>query len=77
MQQNAEELDEVRATRIKATEARDRAAREAEEAARAESSKYGGRGAFVNNLNRSAGELNLSDRLQRGRRNIERDQEDS
>lgn len=76
MQQNAEELDQVRAQRIKATEERERAMREAEEAARAESSKYGGRGAFVNNLNRRAGEINLSDRLQRGRRDLERTHDD-
>jgi hypothetical protein len=75
MQQSAEELDRARADRISAAEAREKARQEAEEAARAESGKYGGRGAFVSGLNRSAGDIDLADRLRRGRRNIERGQE--
>jgi hypothetical protein len=72
MQQSAEELDRARADRISAAEAREKARQEAEEAARAESGKYG---AFVSGLNRSAGDIDLADRLRRGRRNIERGQE--
>lgn len=75
MQQNASELDQVREHRLRATEARDKAQRETDEAARAETSKFGGRGAFVTGLNRRAGEIDLSDRLQRGRRNLEKEQE--
>ncbi|EFW18550.1 RNA-splicing factor [Coccidioides posadasii str. Silveira] len=75
MQQNAEELDHARASRLSAAEARENAQREAEEAARAESSKYGGKGAFVNGLNRRAGDIDLADRLRRGRRDIEKEQE--
>lgn len=75
MQQSAEELDQARATRLSAAEARDKAEREAEEAARAESSKYGGKGAFVSGLNRRAGDIDLADRLRRGKRNIEKEQE--
>ncbi|EEP75672.1 predicted protein [Uncinocarpus reesii 1704] len=75
MQQDANDLDQARISRLNAVEARERAEREAEEAARAESSKYGGKGAFVNGLNRRAGDIDLSDRLRRGRRNIEKEQE--
>jgi hypothetical protein len=74
MQQNANELDQVRAERLNAADARDKEAWEADEAARAQSEKYGGRGAFVSRLNRRAGEIDLADRLRRGRRNIEREQ---
>ena len=77
MQQNAQSLDDIRAERVRAAEERDRAQREADEAARAESSKYGGRGAFVSGLNRRAGDIDLADRLRRGKRNIEKDQEGS
>lgn len=75
MQQSAEDLDQARAARLKAAEERDKAEREAEEAARAESSKYGGKGAFVSGLNRRAGDFDLADRLRRGKRNIEKEQE--
>ncbi|KMU84536.1 pre-mRNA-splicing factor CWC25 [Coccidioides immitis H538.4] len=70
-----DELDHARASRLSAAEARENAQREAEEAARAESSKYGGKGAFVNGLNRRAGDIDLADRLRRGRRDIEKEQE--
>ncbi|KLJ13088.1 hypothetical protein EMPG_11954 [Blastomyces silverae] len=75
MQQSANELDQARATRLAAAEEREREEREAEEAARAQSSKYGGKGRFVSGLNRRAGEIDLADRLRRGRRNIEKEQE--
>lgn len=75
MQQNAQELDHVRAESVRNAEDRDRADREADEAARAESSKYGERGAFVSGMNRRAGDMDLADRLRRGKRNIEKGQE--
>ncbi|EEQ90765.1 pre-mRNA-splicing factor CWC25 [Blastomyces dermatitidis ER-3] len=75
MQQSANELDQARATRLAAAEEREREEREAEEAARVQSSKYGGKGRFVSGLNRRAGEIDLADRLRRGRRNIEKEQE--
>ncbi|PGH15278.1 hypothetical protein AJ80_05631 [Polytolypa hystricis UAMH7299] len=75
MQENASDLHQTRAARIEAAVARDKAQQEADEAARAESSKYGGKGAFVSGLNRRAGEIDLGERLRRGRRNIEREQE--
>ncbi|GAM43837.1 hypothetical protein TCE0_060r18976 [Talaromyces pinophilus] len=75
MQQNANELDQVRANRLAAADAREKAEREADEAARARTSKDGSKGAFLSNINKRAGELDLSERLQRGRRNVEKEQE--
>lgn len=75
MQENANDLDRARAERLAAADARDKAEREAEEAARAKTSKNGGKGAFISSINRRAGELDLSERLQRGRRNLEKEQE--
>ncbi|KAI1919852.1 RNA-splicing factor [Ophidiomyces ophidiicola] len=75
MQQNAEELDRDRTSRLTAAEQRDKAEREVDDAARAKASKYGGKGAFVNALNRRAGDIDLADRLRRGRRNVEKEQE--
>lgn len=75
MQQNANELDKMRSERLAAADARERAEREADEAARARTSKEGGKGAFLSNINKRAGELDLSERLQRGRRNVEKEQE--
>ncbi|EEA19539.1 RNA-splicing factor [Talaromyces marneffei ATCC 18224] len=75
MQQNANDLDKVRGERLAAADAREKAEREADEAARARTSKDGGKGAFLSNINKRAGELDLSERLQRGRRNVEKEQE--
>ncbi|KAL1987699.1 hypothetical protein VTN96DRAFT_2539 [Rasamsonia emersonii] len=75
MQQNANDLDRIRAERLAAADARERAEREADEAARAQTSKYGGRGAFLSSVSRRAGELDLSERLRRARGNIEKEQE--
>ncbi|EEH34906.1 hypothetical protein PAAG_05953 [Paracoccidioides lutzii Pb01] len=75
MQRNANELDQDRAARLAVAERRERKEQEADDAARALSSKYGGKGRFVNGLNRRAGEMDLADRLQRGRRGVEKEQE--
>ena len=75
MQENAGELDQARRDRISAAEARDKAEREADEAARAQTSKDGGKGAFVHGMNRRAGEMDLGERLRRGRGNVEKQQE--
>jgi hypothetical protein len=75
MQQNADDLDRMRAERLAAADARERAEREADEAARAQTSRSGGRGAFISSVNRRAGELDLSERLRRGRANVEKEQE--
>ncbi|KAL9015004.1 MAG: hypothetical protein Q9173_000359 [Seirophora scorigena] len=54
MQQNASDLDLDREKRMAAIAENEAAEREADEAARARSAKYGGRGNFVNGLNRKA-----------------------
>lgn len=76
MQQAASELDQDREKRIAAMEERERADREADDVARAKSAKYGGKGDFVNGLNRKAGDMDLSERVRRGRRGMERERED-
>ncbi|MCJ1367830.1 RNA-splicing factor [Acarospora aff. strigata] len=76
MQQAASELDQDRYRRIAGIEEREKASRETDEAARARSAKYGGKGDFVHGLNRKAGELDLSERVRRGRGGMERERED-
>lgn len=73
MQQAASELDQDRENRIAAIEAREKVEREAEEAARSKAAKYGGRGDFVNGLNRKAGALDIGERMRRGRGGLDRD----
>ena len=76
MQSAASELDEDRARRIAAIEEREKAEREKEDAARARSSKYGGKGDFVTGLNRKAGEMSIGERMRRGTHGLERDRDD-
>ena len=73
MQEAASELDQDRAKRIAAIEERDRADREADDAARARSSRYGGKGEFVSGLQRKAGEIDIGERMRRGRQGLQRD----
>ena len=75
MQEAASELDQDRAKRIAALEERDRAEREVEDVARARSSKYGGKGDFVTGLHRKAGEMDIGERMRRGRQGLERDRD--
>lgn len=75
MQQAASELDQDRERRLAAVEARGKAEREADEAARTRTAKFGGKGDFVSGLNRRAGELDIGDRIRRGRGGMEREQE--
>lgn len=73
MQQAASELDQDREKRIAAIEAREKDEREADEVARSKAAKYGGKGDFVNGLNRKAGALDIGERMRRGRGGLERD----
>ena len=75
MQQAATELDVDREKRLTALAAKDKADAEADDAARAKNVKYGGRADFMNGLNRKAGELDLGERVRRGKLNLEREQE--
>ncbi|RAL66705.1 hypothetical protein DID88_007489 [Monilinia fructigena] len=65
MQQDASSLDIDREKRLKALEEQERIAREAEGRARSKSSKYSDKGDFINSLNRTAGNMNLADRIGR------------
>ena len=72
MQADADDLDAVRSNRLAAIEERERAEREAEQKARDRSGKNGGRGDFVSGLNRRAGEMDIGERIKRGRGNLEK-----
>ena len=76
MQSDASQLDADRERRLTAMALREKAEREAEDAARMESSRLGGKGEFVSGLNRKAGDLNLADRIRRGRGGMARERED-
>ena len=68
MQQAASELDVDREKRLQSIAAREAADLEADNAARARTSKQGGgKGTFLSSMNRRAGELGVSERIQRGR----------
>ena len=73
MQADANDLDAVRSNRIAALEERERLEREVEQKARDKSGRYGGRGDFVNGLNRKAGEMDIGERIKRGKGGLERD----
>ena len=76
MQKAASELDQDREERIAAVTEREKKQHEADEAARARSARYGGNGDFINGLNRKAGEMDLGERMRRGRGGFQRDQDD-
>ncbi|MCJ1226127.1 RNA-splicing factor [Toensbergia leucococca] len=76
MQQAASELDHDRDKRIAAMVEREKARQEADDAARVRSAHYGGKGDFVNGLNRKAGEENLGERIRRGRGGLEKERDD-
>ena len=72
MQADANNLDAVRSSRLAAIEERERVEREAEQKARDRSGRYGGRGDFVNGLNRKAGEMDIGERIKRNRGGLEK-----
>ncbi|KAI4203424.1 MAG: hypothetical protein LQ346_001773 [Caloplaca aetnensis] len=76
MQQDASELDRDRERRIAAITQRETAEKEADEAARARTAKYGGRGNFVHGLNRKAGDLDIGERMRRGKQGMGREGRD-
>ncbi|TGO32053.1 hypothetical protein BHYA_0360g00030 [Botrytis hyacinthi] len=65
MQQDASSLETDREKRLKALEEQEKAAHEAEDRARTNTSKYSDKGDFINGLNRTAGNMNLGDRIGR------------
>ncbi|KAL8925590.1 MAG: hypothetical protein Q9172_002160 [Xanthocarpia lactea] len=76
MQTNATELDQNREKRIAAIAEMENQDKKADELARARTAKYGGRGEFVNGLNRKAGDLNIGERMKRGRQGLGREGRD-
>lgn len=72
MQSAANDLDTQRSSRLKALEEEERGRLDQEEKARERSSKYGGRGDFVHGLNRKAGEMDMGERIKRGRGGLEK-----
>ena len=72
MQSAANDLDAQRSSRLKALEEEEKTRLEMEEKARKRSGKYGGRGDFVQALNRKAGEMDVGERMRRGRGGLER-----
>ncbi|CAL3968270.1 hypothetical protein PZA11_006757 [Diplocarpon coronariae] len=75
MQQDATSLDDDREKRLAALAEQERAQHEAEDKARARSSKYGDRGDFINGLHKKAGNMGLADRIGRGRQGLQRYEE--
>ena len=73
MQQDASNLDMDRERRLAALAEQEKVIREADDKARARSSKYGDKGDFVNALHRKAGEMALGDRIGRGRQGLMKD----
>ena len=76
MQKAASELDEDREKRISALNTREVAEKEAEDAARARTAKYGGKGDFVNGLHRKVGDMDIAERMRRGRGGLERERDE-
>ncbi|KAH0534157.1 hypothetical protein FGG08_007248 [Glutinoglossum americanum] len=76
MQSDASQLDVDRGKRLAAMAEREWAEREAEDAARLKSSKLGGKGDFIVGLNRKAGDLDLAERVRRGRSGMQREREE-
>lgn len=70
MQANADRMDSDRAKRLAELSEKEKAELEKEEAARIHSSKYGGKGAFLSGVNRKAGDLDLGERVRRGRQTL-------
>ena len=75
MQQDASSLDMDREKRLAALAEKERITREADDKARAKSSKYSDKGDFVNALHRKAGEMALGDRIGRGRQGLIKDED--
>ncbi|RVD88543.1 uncharacterized protein DFL_002725 [Arthrobotrys flagrans] len=67
MQADATDLDEARNRRLAALAERDRQEREQDDSARRNNAKWGGKGSFITGLNQHAGNLDLAERVRRGK----------
>lgn len=70
MQSNADQMNVDRANRLTELSEKEKVELEKEEAARIHSSKYGGKGAFLSGVNKKAGDLDLGERVRRGRQTL-------
>lgn len=70
MQSNADQMNIDRANRLTELSEREKIELEKEETARIHSSKYGGKGAFLSGVNKKAGDLDLGERVRRGRQTL-------
>jgi hypothetical protein len=75
MQEAASNLDKDRDRRLTALDDAERQEREADDKARQRSAKYGGDRHFMNGLHRKAGDMNLAERIGRGRQGLQRDED--
>ncbi|KAF8475815.1 Pre-mRNA splicing factor-domain-containing protein [Kalaharituber pfeilii] len=73
MQAAAEELNTDRQKRLSELAEKEKAELEAEEEARKRSSRYGGKGEFMTALNRKAVDMDLGERVRRGKGTLVRD----
>ena len=76
MQQDASQLDRDREDRLAALSEREKRDREVDEVARAKTAKYGGSGDYVNGLSRKAGDMDLGERMRRGRGGYQKENDD-
>lgn len=70
MQQDASKLNLDREKRLAALERQEKLEREAEERARLKSTRYGGKGDFINKIHLKAGDMSLADRIGRNRQGM-------
>ncbi|KAG0640237.1 pre-mRNA-splicing factor Cwc25 [Tuber brumale] len=76
MAANASQMNADRAKRLADLDIMEKAELEAEEKARMRSSKLGGKGEFLTGVNRKAGDLDLGERVRRGRQTLVAERED-
>ncbi|KAG0123952.1 Pre-mRNA splicing factor-domain-containing protein [Tuber indicum] len=73
---NASQMNADRAKRLTELAIREKAELEAEEKARMRTSKVGGKGEFLTGVNRKVGDLDLGERVRRGRQTLVAERED-
>ncbi|RPB19519.1 hypothetical protein L211DRAFT_842589 [Terfezia boudieri ATCC MYA-4762] len=76
MQANAQELDVDRQKRLAQLAEKEKAALKAEEEARKQSSRYGGKGDFMSALKKKTIDMDLGERVRRGKGTLVRDREE-
>jgi hypothetical protein len=76
MQANASELEADRTKRLAQLEKKEKADAEAEERARLRNHRLSGRAGFLNQANRKVSEMDLGERINRGRQGLVRDRDE-